>query len=142
MLLANPWLDLVLKAVVWAFAAYIGAYLAHKAQHRAIREDLTDALNRARSEAESKKSGETDAVQKDLGRILEQLRETTWLTKQIETDIAYRSWDRQMRVNLKRDLYIRLLEAVGEKIRTLQNLSRLEILLMSRGTNRSVGTPA
>jgi len=46
---------------------------------------------------------------------LDQLAETTSLTKRIEADIAHSAWDRQMRVNLKRDLYVRLLEAMGKK---------------------------
>ena len=51
--------------VSWGVAVYVGAYLAQKAQHRATKEDLTNILNRAQGEAEAKKTGETDAVQKD-----------------------------------------------------------------------------
>lgn len=117
-------------------AAYVAAYLAQKAQHRAMKEDLANILSRAQSEAEGKKRGETDAVQKDLQRILDQLAETTSLAKRIEADIAHRAWDRQMRVNLKRDLYVRLLEGMGERIRTLQSLARLEVLLKDPWSDR------
>jgi hypothetical protein len=129
MLTGNPWLDLVLKGVFWAIAAFVGAYLAHKGHHRAIKEDFKEILNRTQTEAEAKKRGETEAVQKDLQRILDQLRQTTELAKQIEADIAHRAQDRQMRLDLKRDLYMRLLEAIGEKILTLHKLIRLETLL-------------
>lgn len=91
MLTSSPWLDLVLKAIVWGAAAYLGSYLAQKGQHRAMTEDLKKLLSRAQSEAEAKKRGETEAVQKDLYLILDQLRQTTELTKQIEADITYKA---------------------------------------------------
>lgn len=126
LLSGNPWVDLVLKAVLWGLAVYLAAYFASKAQHRAIAEDLKHLIVRAQEEAEAKKRGETEAVRKDMQLILDQLHQTTALTKQIEADITYKAWDRQMRVNLKRDLYIRLLEAMAEKVRTLRNLATLE----------------
>jgi hypothetical protein len=98
MLTGNPWLDLILKALLWGLTAFLGAYLAQKGQHRAIKEDLKDILKRAHAEAEAKRRGETEAVQRDLQLILDQLRQTTTLTKQIEADIAHRAWDLQMRV--------------------------------------------
>lgn len=129
MLTGNPWLDLVLKAIVWGCASYLAAYLAQKGQHHAMLENLKQFLARTQGEAEAKKRGETEAVQKDLQLILNQLRQTTALTKQVESEIAHEAWDRQMRVNLKRDLYVRLLETTAEKVRTLHNLARLETIL-------------
>jgi hypothetical protein len=129
MLTGNPWLELILKAILWGCASYLAVYLAQKARHRAMLEDLKQFLARTQGEAEAKKRGETEAVQKDLQLILEQLRQTTALTKQVESEIAHEAWDRQMRVNLKRDLYVRLLEIMAEKVRTLRNLARLETIL-------------
>ena len=105
MLTQNPLLDLVLKGIAWGIAAFVGAYLAQKGQHRASKEDFRLMLDKAQLEAEARKRGETDAFRKDLDLILDQLRQTTALTKQIEADITYAAWDRQMRVNLKRDQY-------------------------------------
>lgn len=126
MLTGNPWLDVILKAVVWGLAAFLGAYLAQKGRHRALAEDFAQILRSTQSEAEAKKRGETEAVQKDLRLILDQLAQTTTLTKQIEAEMSHQVWDRQMRLNLKRDLYMRLLGAIGEKLRILQTLDLLE----------------
>jgi hypothetical protein len=134
----NPLLDSVLLLVSWGLSAYLGAYLGQKGRHHAMKEDLKEILNQTQSEAEAKKRGETEAIQRDLRVILDHLKQTTTLTKQIEADIGHRAWDLQMRVNLKRDLYVRLIETVAEKIRTLNKIVYFETLL--RDTPSDSGT--
>lgn len=50
----------------------------------------------------------------NLDRLVEQTEKLTATTETIKAQISDEVWDRQMRWNFKRDLYIRLLENVGE----------------------------
>jgi hypothetical protein len=50
----------------------------------------------------------------NLDRLVEQTERLTLTTETIKTQISDEVWDRQMRWNFKRDLYIRLLQRVGE----------------------------
>jgi hypothetical protein len=120
-LTGNHWLDLVLQGVLWGLAAFVGAYLAQKAKGLATREDIKTF----QEQAEAKKRGETAAVQKDLDLILKQLEATKTLTSRIESDISLHNWDYQMRWGLKKDLYIRLLESLGQKLQVLSMIAAL-----------------
>ena len=52
----------------------------------------------------------------NLDKLVEQTAKITETTKLIESRVSYDLWDRQMRWNFKRDIYIRLMEALGEAL--------------------------
>ena len=70
--------------LVPAIAAYLGAYMAEKAKRRAAREDRD--------------------------QILEEVAKTTQRLKQIEATISNEIWERQWRLNQKRETYVSLMD--------------------------------
>lgn len=62
--------------------------------------------------AYAKKRAELKAIQDDFDNLLSQVRETTESTEQIKVDISRVSWVDQQRWQLKRELYMELLEAL------------------------------
>src|SRR6266704_2630378 len=57
------------------------------------------------------KKGENLATHEDIYKLVDQVRET----ERVKAEITDRTWDRQMRWNFKRDMYIRLMEALAER---------------------------
>jgi hypothetical protein len=54
----------------------------------------------------------------NLGRLVEQTEKLTATTESIRARISDEVWDRQMRWSFKRDMYVRLMEALGERLET------------------------
>jgi hypothetical protein len=52
----------------------------------------------------------------NLDKLVEQTRALTATTETIKARISDEVWDRQMRWNFKRDMYVRLMEALGEQV--------------------------
>lgn len=52
----------------------------------------------------------------NLDKLVEQTGKLTATTEAIKARVSDETWDRQMRWNLKRDVYIRLMEALGERL--------------------------
>lgn len=88
----------------WAFwvltgiAAYLGAYATEKGKRRAAREDSA--------------------------QIRDELTKTTRTLKEIEASISNELWERQWRLNQKRDIYARLLESMSELELSVSVLSK------------------
>src|SRR5580700_7756163 len=61
------------------------------------------------AKAYSEEKGKTLARKEDLAEILAEVRAVTIIQKEIEAKLTGEQWDRQMRWNQKRDLYIDLL---------------------------------
>src|SRR5580698_687871 len=76
------------------------------------------------------------ATHEDIQKLVDQVRET----ERVKAEITDRTWDRQMRWNLKRDIYIRLLESVVQLIEDHQESRFLET--MRRSKLRSMPTLA
>jgi hypothetical protein len=60
-----------------------------------------------------KKSAENLATHEDFEKVLVELQETTRATKQIEAKISDEMWDRQQRWELRKELFLEMLRAVG-----------------------------
>lgn len=84
--------------ILTAIAAYLGAYAAEKGKRRAAWEDKN--------------------------QILEELAKTTRTLKEIEASISNDLWERQWRLNQKRDIYARLLESMSELELSVNVLSK------------------
>ena len=83
---AIPWWFYAI-AFIFAFAgSYFGAYAKKRAENRAMKDDFDN--------------------------LLSQLKKTTKATEKIKEDISRVSWVDQQRWQLKRDLYMELLEAL------------------------------
>lgn len=52
----------------------------------------------------------------NLDKLVEQTEKLTATTETIKARISDEIWDRQMRLSLKRDMYIRLMETLGERL--------------------------
>jgi hypothetical protein len=52
----------------------------------------------------------------NLDKLVEQTTKLTATTETIKARISDEVWDRQMRWNFKRDMYVRLMEAIGERL--------------------------
>jgi hypothetical protein len=74
--------------IIAGLAAYLGVYLAEKAKRRAAHED-------------------SDQIRAELAR-------NTQAVKEIEAKVNSDLWDRQWRLNQKRDVYARLIEGLSE----------------------------
>jgi hypothetical protein len=84
--------------IIAGLAAYLGAYLAEKAKRRAAHED-------------------SDQIRIELAR-------NTQAVKEIEAKVNSDLWDRQWRLNQKRDVYARLLESMAELELSLKVISK------------------
>jgi len=62
--------------------------------------------------AYAKKRAENKAIKDDFDNLLSQIKKTTKVTEKIKEDISRISWVDQQRWQLKRDLYMELLEAL------------------------------
>jgi hypothetical protein len=81
-------------------------------------------------------TGVFDAYAKERAKLLAQFRHLDQLTQQtqkltetaehIKARVSDEMWEKQTRWNLKRDMYIRLLEALGEKLDAEVRNARLE----------------
>jgi len=60
-----------------------------------------------------KKKGESLATHEDFQAVLAELQETTRATKQIEAKISDEMWDRQKRWELRKEIFLEMLRAVG-----------------------------
>ena len=69
--------------------------------------------------------GKRRAVHQDKDQILDEVAKTTQRLKQIEAAISNDLWERQWRLNQKRDVYARLLESMSELELNVGVLSRL-----------------
>ena len=89
--LQPPWyVTVLLAAFVGSAVAYFSPYLGEKAKIRALQEDVS--------------------------KLVDQARQTTRATEDIKVQIAAGLWVEQARWGLKRDIYSRLLESLGEFI--------------------------
>jgi len=61
-----------------------------------------------------------------LDQLVEQTGKLTETTKLIESRVSYDLWDRQMRWTAKRDMYIRVLESIGEQLDVQEHCTLLE----------------
>jgi hypothetical protein len=68
------------------------------------------------------KRGEILAIKEGIETVLSNLRRIQTTTEQIRADASYRVWDRQMRWTFKKDLYVRLLESLGQRLQVLDRL--------------------
>ena len=69
----------------------------------------------------------------NLDKLVEQTAKLTETTKLIESRVSYDLWDRQMRWDFKRDIYIRLMEALGEGL-DVEGHSKLLEQIRRRGS--------
>jgi hypothetical protein len=60
-----------------------------------------------------KKKGESLATHEDFEAVLAELQESTRATKQIEAKISDEMWDRQKRWELRKEIFLEMLRAVG-----------------------------
>jgi hypothetical protein len=102
--LLPPWyivgLSLVGAAIVGGLIAWFSSYLQVKAQNLA---------NRA-----------------DIRKLAEQVRESTRAAEKIKAEISAQIWEVQTRWSFKRDLYVRLLEGLGDAAFDMWQLSFLD----------------
>jgi len=95
-----PWyVTGLLAALVGAAVAYFGPYLGEKAKIKAIEENL--------------------------GKLVEQVRQTTMATEDIKAQIAGGLWLEQKRWDLRWDHYRRLLENLGDLIALMDGLANM-----------------
>jgi len=80
--------------------AWFGAYLKEKARNYATREDLEE--------------------------VLQQLRKTTQTTEIIKSEISGDLWERQNRWTFKKDLYVQLLNSLGDAASAVRQLLFLD----------------
>lgn len=66
-----------------------------------------------------KKKGENLATHEDIDKIVDQMRAVTAATKEIESKIEGKVWDRQRRWELKRDVLFEINKSITEMISTL-----------------------
>ena len=85
--------------ILTPLAAFLGAYAAAKGRQRAAKED-------------------SDQIRLELAR-------NTQAVKEIEAKVNSDLWDRQWRLNQKRDVYARLIEGMGELQMTIGSHARL-----------------
>ncbi|MHB1675535.1 MAG: hypothetical protein ACYCSP_14930 [Acidobacteriaceae bacterium] len=75
------------KAILWVLSIVVGGFVGFFSGY-------------------TKKKGENRAIHEDFKNVLEQVKETTRATKEIEHKISDAAWDRQKRWELKRDVMI------------------------------------
>jgi len=98
--------ELILVAVVGLFVLYLRSYVQEKGKNLATKEDFQ--------------------------KLLDQTRQLTSETEQIKARISHQLWDRQATITLKRDMYFRLLSAIGELKKALVEQKGLEVLRRTR----------
>lgn len=96
--------------VAAAMKFYFGPYLSKKASNLATKEDLKNIVEQTYKSAYAEQKGKNLATHEDIQKLIDQVRET----ERVKADIADRMWDRQIRWNYKRDVYIRLIETIGD----------------------------
>ena len=83
---AFPWWAYLISFAIAFVGAYFGSYMKRKAENLATKEDFND--------------------------LLVQVRRTTEETEKIKAEISRVSWVDQQRWNLKRELYLELLDSI------------------------------
>jgi hypothetical protein len=76
----------------------------------------------------------------NLDKLVAQTERLTATTETIKARISDEMWDRQMRFTFKRDMYIRLMEALGERVDVERYNKLLEQLRRSRPEDRDLFT--
>ncbi len=74
----------------------------------------------------------------NLDKLVEQTARLTETTTLIESRVSYGLWDRQMRWGFKRDIYIRLMEALGERLDVEGHNKLLEQIRRRGSTDRAL----
>ena len=94
---AFPWWAYVVPSVIAFAGAYLGSYMKRKAENLATKEDFDD--------------------------LLVQVKRTTAETENIKAEISRVSWVDQQRWNLKRELYLELLDSIYSEKEALFKLA-------------------
>jgi hypothetical protein len=100
----NGYVDLLVVFVTSVAGAGIGAYVG----------------------AYLREKGKNLATHEDVDMIVAQLRKTTDAAERIRAEIAGGLWEQQNRWTLKRDIYVRLLEALGIAFLSTKRLLQVE----------------
>jgi hypothetical protein len=72
------------------------------------------------------------ARHQNLDRLVEETRRVTDAAEKIKSELSHENWDRQTRWAAKRDLYVRIAEALGEYRNVCVTSKGLEYLRMTR----------
>jgi hypothetical protein len=80
-----------------------------------------------------KKKGENLATHEDIGRLVDQVRAVTTVTKEIEAKIFDEAWDRQKRWELKRDVLFEAAKGLAEIDDSLLSLKTVFHLEQQQG---------
>jgi hypothetical protein len=84
-----------------------------------------------------KKKGENLATHEDIDKIVDQMRAVTAATKEIESKIDGKVWDRQRRWELKRDVLFDINKSITEMVNTLTLFNAIiEIDNTTKGEHR------
>jgi hypothetical protein len=106
--------SLIAIVIVAAGAAYIGGRWGETGRIHAITASIAEVFTQEREKAFAHESGRQEAVLANLDKLEAQVGAVTTTQEEIKADINSAVWLRQNVWNLKRDVYIRLLEALGD----------------------------
>jgi len=95
--------------------AWIQGYFGERSRIAAVKMALSDVLNQAEQKAHAEEKGKLLAAQEDLNRMVERLSAATSAVEGIKGQVLQDLWDIQTTWSFKRDVYVRLLECLGDK---------------------------
>ena len=72
-----------------------------------------------------KKKNENLATHEDIDKLVDQMRAVTAATKEVESKIEGKAWDRQRLWELKRDVLFEINKAITEMVNSLAVLNRV-----------------
>jgi hypothetical protein len=106
------WTVLVI-AVVAAIGAYIGGRWREQGRIDAITNSIAKVVEQETAKAFAQEKGKQDAISANLHNLDLQMRTLTTTQEQIKSQISGELWERQWRLNQKRDAYANLLIALS-----------------------------
>ena len=117
--------SLIVIAIIAASAAYIGGRWGEKGRIDAVTKSMAKVFEQEREKAFAHEAGKQEAVLANLDKLEAQVRAVTTTQEEIKADINGAVWLQQNVWNLKRDVYIRLLEALGDLFSEADNAAHL-----------------